>query len=78
MKKDHLKKGFSNVQLYNIAMDPSETTNLIDMRPDIALDLLGKLAEYQKTALLPNYPKNDRRYDDKMASVVYGRSRCSF
>jgi len=48
-----------NIWLFNIADDPNETTDLFDSNQDQAIDMLNKLAEYQATAIGPNYPAMD-------------------
>lgn len=49
------------VLLYNIRVDPYETINLVNVRPDIAMNLLGRLARYDNSSLPVQDPKNDRR-----------------
>ena len=48
-----------NIWLFNIADDPNETTDLLHSNQGKAVEMLNKLAEYQDTAVPPNFPPND-------------------
>lgn len=53
--------GEETVFLYNIRIDPYERFNLVNVRPDIAMELINKLAGYQNSSLPILDPKNDLR-----------------
>lgn len=51
----------TSILLYNIRLDPLERVNLVNVRTDVALELLYKLAVYQNSSFPLMDPKNDRR-----------------
>jgi arylsulfatase A-like enzyme len=57
------------IELFNIANDPYEKTNLAEKYPDKAKDLLGKLASYEKQAAPP---KSAPKATDFQTPKVWG------
>ena len=50
---------WKNIWLFDISSDPLEKTDLFETHPDIAVDLLNRLAEYQSTAIPARFPLYD-------------------
>ncbi|RVE61210.1 hypothetical protein OJAV_G00168480 [Oryzias javanicus] len=52
-----------DVWLFNITADPYERRDLSQQRPDVVLQLLGRLAFYNRTAVPVYFPPDDPRAD---------------
>uniref|UniRef100_H2YTS8 Sulfatase N-terminal domain-containing protein n=1 Tax=Ciona savignyi TaxID=51511 RepID=H2YTS8_CIOSA len=60
-----------SVQLYHIASDPEERTNLVDKYPDVVGMLLEKLAAYNKTAVPVRFPPDDPQSNPDLHGGVW-------
>ncbi|XP_078000253.1 arylsulfatase B-like [Glandiceps talaboti] len=64
-KPFHPKKTYGKVvRLYNIAKDPYERKDVSEENPEIVMELLRRLGEYNKDVVKPNYPG--------VIDVIYG------
>lgn len=52
-----------DVWLFNITADPYERQDLSQQRPDVVLQLLGRLAFYNQTAVPVYFPPDDPQAD---------------
>ncbi|XP_033097319.1 arylsulfatase I-like [Anneissia japonica] len=57
--RNHVKYSGQIVWLFNITADPEERNDLTNTEPDVVIDLLDKLASYEKEALPVDYPPGD-------------------
>lgn len=60
------------VELFNIAQDPSERTNLADQYPDKVKELMERLTYYEKAAVPPQQTKQAKSDEDAKSPKVWG------
>ncbi|XP_010890608.3 arylsulfatase I isoform X1 [Esox lucius] len=70
MEKRRDQRGKS-VWLFNITADPYERSDLAEARPEVVKLLLGRLAEYNQTAVPPRNPSDDHMADPQLHGGVW-------
>ncbi|CAG5115309.1 unnamed protein product [Candidula unifasciata] len=61
-----------NCWLFNVKLDPTESSDLSDTRPDLVQELLNRLVIYNSTAVPPLYPQSDPNCDPKLHGGFWG------
>ncbi|CAN9499604.1 unnamed protein product [Ophioblennius macclurei] len=61
-----------SVWLFNVTADPYERFDLAESRPDVVKHLLGRLAEYNQTAVTTKNPPDDPMADPELHGGVWG------
>ncbi|BFZ15529.1 hypothetical protein BsWGS_18568 [Bradybaena similaris] len=70
--KAHQTNDTKNVWLFNVKLDPTESNDLSDSRPDLVQELLHRLVVYNSTAVPPTYPQSDPNCDPKLHGGYWG------
>lgn len=61
-----------NIWLFDIAEDPLEKKDLSNKYPEVVMDLLNKMAGYNKTAVPCRYPEYDPKSNPELHGGVWG------
>ncbi|XP_019748446.1 arylsulfatase I [Hippocampus comes] len=61
-----------SVWLFNVSSDPYERCDMAGSRPEIVKHLLTRLAEYNRTAVVPRNPPDDPMADPDLHGGVWG------
>ncbi|XP_077351917.1 arylsulfatase I [Festucalex cinctus] len=61
-----------SVWLFNISADPYERCDMAQARPEIVKHLMTRLAEYNRTAVVPTSPPDDPMADPELHGGVWG------
>nr|XP_045584705.1 arylsulfatase I-like [Procambarus clarkii]XP_045584706.1 arylsulfatase I-like [Procambarus clarkii]XP_045584707.1 arylsulfatase I-like [Procambarus clarkii]XP_045584708.1 arylsulfatase I-like [Procambarus clarkii]XP_045584709.1 arylsulfatase I-like [Procambarus clarkii]XP_045584710.1 arylsulfatase I-like [Procambarus clarkii] len=72
----HSKTPISNVMLYNLKDDPLETTDVSDLRPDVAANLKARLRAYVLESREPHSPRDDPRGHPRLHGGFFSPGWC--